>query len=235
MREILVVDDPAAEAAEHIAKVAGVGGHIALAGGSSPERAYELTAAKPVDWSRAKVWFSDDRAVPPDHELSNYGMAKRALLDRIEGDGPEVHRVKGELGFEAAADDYERELRQDFPDVEGFPRLDLILLGLGPDAHCASLYPEAPELEVKDRLCVGVPEAGMEPYVPRVTFTLALINAGIDVVFVVEDGKKAEAVERAFGRGPSPKAPASLVDPSGGTLTVLLSRAAADRLETGDS
>ena len=104
-------------------------------------------------------------------------------------------------------------------------------LGLGPDAHVASLFPGQDTLDVKDRLAVGVPEAGMEPYVPRVTLTLPMINAARAVVFLVAGPDKAEAVARAFGDGePTPEAPGSLVRPQDGELTVLLDQAAAAKL-----
>ena len=102
----------------------------------------------------------------------------------------------------------------------------LVLLGLRPDAHTASLFPGKPALEVRDRLVVAVPEAGMDPYVPRVTFTLPLILAAREVVFLVAGADKAAAVARAFGDPPDPAAPAGRVRPA----TVLLDGAAAAEL-----
>jgi 6-phosphogluconolactonase len=134
---IRVVDDPAAEAAELIAAAVRAGGHIALAGGSTPKAAYGIVAGMELDWSGATVWFGDERCVPADDELSNYGMAREALLDRVEG--ATVKRMAGEKGPHAGAEDYERELRETLG--EALPRLDLILLGLGPDRHTASLFP----------------------------------------------------------------------------------------------
>jgi 6-phosphogluconolactonase len=223
-----VVDDPAAEAAKRIAAAVRGAGHIALAGGSTPKRAYGLTAEMELDWSAATVWFGDERCVPEDDENSNYRMAKEALLDRIEGERPAVKPIAGERGPHAAAGDYEAELRATLH--EELPRLDLILLGLGPDAHTASLFPNQPSLDATDQLAFGVEEAGMEPHVPRVTLTLPAINAARQVVFLIEGAGKAEAVARAFGAEPGPDAPASLVSPGAGELIVLLDEPAAAQL-----
>jgi 6-phosphogluconolactonase len=167
--------------------------------------------------------------VPPEDERSNYCMAKAALLDRIPGSAPTVHRMAGELGPDRGADDYEARLRETFG--AGTPSLDLILLGLGPDGHCASLFPGRPEVEETERLVIGVPEAGLEPFVPRISFTLPLIDAAREIVFLVMGGSKAEAVVRAFGGARDPATPASLVAPASGSLTVLLDAAAAELLD----
>jgi 6-phosphogluconolactonase len=231
--DVRVLEDPAPPCAELLAEAASVGSHIALTGGSTPKRAYELAAGIEADWSRAKLWWSDERCVPPDDELSNYRLAREALLDRLppagEG-GPEVHRVPAERGPHAGADDYEVDLRASLG--EAAPRLDFVLLGLGPDAHVASLYPGQPTLDVRDRLAVGVEEAGWKPYVPRVSLTLPVLNAARRVVFLVAGDDKADAVERSFGPGatPSHDAPASLVRPTAGDLVLLLDEAAASRL-----
>jgi len=229
---VLVHDDPAAEVAERLARAAEAGAHIALTGGSTPGKAYERAAELGADWSGATLWWGDERCVPPDDELSNYAMAKAALLDRLpsgEG-GPAVKRMKGEAGPNAAADDYERELRSAFG--EESPRLDWVLLGLGPDAHVASLFPGQPTLHARDRLAVGVEQAGHEPYVPRVTLTLPVLNAAREVVFLVTGADKAEAVRRAFGGdAPNPDAPGSLVRPSAGELTLVLDSAAAAEID----
>jgi 6-phosphogluconolactonase len=225
---VLIPEDPAAEVAGRLARAAEAAAHIALTGGSSPAKAYEKAAELGADWSGATLWWGDERCVPPDDELSNYGMAKRTLLDRLPGGdaGPTVKRIKGEAGPHAGADDYERELRETLG--EETPRLDLILLGLGPDAHVASLFPGQPTLEVRDRLAVGVEQAGHEPYVPRVSLTMPVLNAGREVLFLVTGAGKAEAVRRAFVTDtPSPDAPGSMVRPADGELTLVLDEAAA--------
>jgi 6-phosphogluconolactonase len=229
MTETLVLDDPAEECARRLAAAASDGAHIALTGGSTPRRAYERVAAMDVDWSGATLWFGDERCVPPDDELSNYGMAKAALLDRIAGAAPTVKRMRGEDGPNAGADDYERELRETLG--EAIPRLDVVLLGLGPDAHVASLFPGQETLHVHDRAVVGVDQAGLEPYVPRISLTLPVIDAARAVIFLVTGAGKAEAVARAFGGGePSDDAPGSHVRPHSGELVLLLDEAAASGL-----
>jgi 6-phosphogluconolactonase len=229
-QEVLVLDDPAAEAAERLAAAADAGGHLALAGGSTPRRAYEQAAELEADWSHATLWFGDERCVPPDHEHSNYGMARRALLSRL-GSGaaaPTVHRMEGERGRLEGADAYEEALREEFGDAE--PRLDLVLLGLGPDMHTASLFPGDGALGAEGRWVAGVETPGMAPLVPRITLTLDAINAGRDVVFLVAGEDKADAVAGAFGDAPGPHAPASLIRPDAGNLTLLLDPGAAARL-----
>jgi 6-phosphogluconolactonase len=226
--QIEVLDDPSTAVGEELAQAATEGKHIVLTGGSTPRAAYEHAAGLGVDWSRATFWFGDERCVPPDHEQSNFGMANKALLSKIEPGA--VHRMKGELGPDAGAADYEQQLRTVFGD-EGVPRLDLILLGLGPDAHCASLFPGDRALGVTDRLITGVEVPGMAPLVSRISFTLPLLNAGTEVVFLVAGEDKAEAVARAFGGlRPGPDAPSSLVRPDSGNLRVVLDSAAAQHL-----
>ena len=222
--ELRVVDDPAAEVAGMLAEAAGRGGQIVLTGGSSPKRAYEMAAG--ADWAGATVWFGDERCVPPDHPDSNYGMAEQALLTRADP-RPDVVRMEGELGPDAAAGAYEAEIRSR---LGGEPRWDLLLLGLGPDGHVASLFPGKPEVHERSRLVVGVPVAGMEPQVPRVSLTLPAIEAARAVVFLVTGDKKADAVRRAFGPSPDPDLPGAMVRPAAGSLTVVLDEAAAARL-----
>lgn len=217
---IEVLDDPAAAVADLLLDAAEAGGHIVLTGGSSPKRAYEIAAQG--DWDGATVWYGDGRCVPPDHEWSNCGMAEAALLSKLDP-RPEVMRMEGELGHERGADRYEALVRERLGDE---PRWDLLLLGLGPDSHCASLFPGKPEVEVRDRLAVGVPEAGMEPQVPRISLTLPAINAARHVVFLVTGENKREAVRRAFGEDPDPTSPAAHVRPADGELTVYLDPAA---------
>jgi 6-phosphogluconolactonase len=218
-----VLDDPAAAVADLLTQAAGAGGHIVLTGGSSPKHAYELAAASGGDWSGATVWYGDERCVPPDHEWSNHALAEASLLSRLDP-RPEVLRMEGELGPEAGAKAYEAAVLERLGDE---PRWDLLLLGLGPDAHTASLFPSKPEKEIADRLVAGVPEAGMDPQVPRITMTLPALNAARRVVFLVTGDSKREAVRRAFGDPADPISPAAHIRPPAGELTVFLDEAAA--------
>ena len=227
-REIAIVDDVAGAAAERIAARVRAGGHIALSGGSTPKAAHQKVASMGLDWSHTQLWFGDERAVGPEHEHSNYRMARESLLDRIEGVQPAVHRIRGELGQHEAAAAYEVELRDGFGPRE--PELDLLLLGLGPDGHTASLFPRDQALGERQKLAVGVDVPGMAPLVPRVTLTLPVLDAAHEVVFLISGEDKAEAAARAFADARSLDTPASLVAPGHGTLTVLIDPPAAARL-----
>jgi 6-phosphogluconolactonase len=196
-----VLDDPSAAVAELLAEEARRGGNIVLTGGSSVERCYELAAALQPDWSEAAVWWGDERCVPPTDEQSNYRLARISLLDRLER-LPEVHRMQGELPPEEAADDYERALTG--------TTLDLLFLGLGPDAHVASLFPDSPQLAERTRLVAHGP-AGLEPCVHRVTLTMPALLSARRIVVLVTGASKADAVERAFFGQIGEDAPASLL------------------------
>jgi 6-phosphogluconolactonase len=216
--EIRVVEDPARATAELLIATAG---HVALSGGSSPGLAFELAAQLRPDWSGAHIWFGDDRAVPPDDELSNYRLAKEALLDRVTVQ-PEVHRVLGELGAEKAADLYDAELVG--------VTLDLALNGIGPDGHTASLYPDAPALGEKERRAVAA-EAEFEPFVPRVTMTPPMFAAAGVLVYLVTGEGKGDVVRRAFVDDPTPAIPASMI--RGRTTIAILDSGAASQLRQG--
>jgi 6-phosphogluconolactonase len=143
---------------------------------------------------------------------------KRTLLDRIEKQG-EVHRIRGELGGEAAADEYDREL-------EGV-QLGLALQGIGPDGHTASLFPSSPAIEEHERRAVAAPREDVE----RVTMTLPMLSGAAKVVFLVLGESKAEAARKAFAEEPSPATPASLLRSEDGETIALLDRAAAAELD----
>jgi 6-phosphogluconolactonase len=226
--QVEVLPDPASACAELIATAVRSGEHVVLTGGSTPRDAYEQVAGAKLDWSNASVWFGDERCVPPDDERSNYGMAKGALLDRLEpGAAPTVHRMKGELGYAAGADEYQRTIEE-----AGLERFDLLLLGIGPDGHTASLFPDAPALDERERRVVGVPKAGLEPFVPRISLTLAVLVAARHIVYLASGESKAEAVAAAFGPSAHPDrhVPASLVASEAERVTVLADPAAAARL-----
>jgi 6-phosphogluconolactonase len=221
--EVVVLDDAAAvakEVAERLARAARAGGHIALTGGSTPEQAYIEAARREPDWSKVHIWWSDERCVPPDDELSNYALAKRTLLDGLAHAPQAVHRIKGELGKEQGARDYAREL--------GETEFDLELLGMGKDGHVASLFPNAPTLTQDGRVLPAEP--GLEPFVDRVTLSLSALNSAHEILFALAGADKAEAAHRAFAAEPSPATPASLVRSHSGPTTAILDRAAAAML-----
>ena len=197
-------------------------GHVTLTGGTTPARAYELAAELRPDWSATELWWGDDRCVAPEHEWSNYGMAKRTLLDRVAVQPAAVHRIQGELGAERAADEYDRELK-------GIT-LDLVLLGMGPDGHIASLYPHAPGLAEEERRAIPA-EAKLEPLVDRVTMTIPVFQSAPLVLFFVTGAERADAVRRAFAEPPSQATPASLVRSRNGQTVAILDPAAAQELQ----
>jgi 6-phosphogluconolactonase len=222
--ELVVVEtagDVAREVADTLAHAARAGGHIALTGGTTPEQAYQLAAQDEGDWSNVELWWSDERCVPPDDERSNYGLAKRTLIDNLSTAPRAVHRIMGELGKDEAAADYEREL--------GNTEFDLELLGVGPDGHVASLFPNAPTLQEQTRLVVPA-EAGLEPFVDRVTLSLPALRRARQIVFALAGAGKADAARRAFAAEPGPQTPASLVRADNGTTVAILDRAAAAEL-----
>ena len=210
---IEVVDDPPRACAERLAAQARAGGSIVLTGGSTPRHAYEIAAELEPDWSRVDVWWGDERCVPPDDERSNFGMAKAALFDRLAVAPRSVHRME-------SAEQYAR-------DLAGVGTFDLVLLGLGPDGHVASLFPDFPTLDVTDRDVVGS-EAGHEPFVDRITLTLPRLCDTRELLFLVTGADKADAVARALAGEPSRDTPGSLV--RGETTRAILDRAAAAKL-----
>ncbi len=207
---------------------------IALAGGRTPRAVYERLAepgAPAIDWTRVHVAFGDERVVPPDHADSNYAMARAALFDRVPLSASRIHRIEGERGdAAAAADAYAAALSRAFSLAPGaWPVFDLVLLGVGPDGHTASLFPHTPSLAVVDRLAA----AAIAPAAPtsRVTLTYPVLNAARGVVFLVSGADKADAVARAFDDGVAvTDCPVRGVRPAAGSLTWHLDADAASKL-----
>jgi len=184
-----VLDDPesvASAAADLVAKAIDSGTRsLVLAGGSTPRRAYQLLAQRSLEWGRVTVLFGDERCVPPDDPESNYRMAKE-LLDRVHPGG--VHRMPAELGAEEGAELYDQVVRWLSP-------LDLVLLGMGPDGHTASLFPGHPALEATG--CTVAVHHAPKPPPDRVSLTLPVLRDARRTVFVVTGEDKAEALAQA--------------------------------------
>ncbi len=209
---------------------------VALAGGSTPRNVYATLATEPfassIDWSRVHVLWGDERCVPPDHELSNYRMARETLLDHVSIPGANAHRIHGEDDPHEAALSYERVLRSVLMTPDGPPRadptssIDLVFLGLGEDGHTASLFPGATSLHETERWVVAdyVPAVAMW----RVTLTPIVINAAAEVVFLASGHAKASIVRSVLEGPRRPNdLPAQLIAPTTGRLRWLLDSAAA--------
>jgi 6-phosphogluconolactonase len=186
---------------------------VALAGGSTPKRMYQLLDAA-LPWSRVHMWFGDERCVPPEHADSNYRMVREALLDRIAIPAANVHRMRGEDEPAVAARAYEAELARE---LGASPRLDLVLLGVGPDGHTASLFPGTKAVVERSRRCVENWVEAKQSW--RLTLTLPVFDAARRVMFVVAGADKREMLARVRAK-PDPALPASLVGASSGLSAV---------------
>ncbi len=209
---------------------------VALAGGSTPATLYGLLAAAPfreaIAWENVHIFFGDERCVPPDAPESNYRMAWETLLAHVPLPEANIHRMPAEWpDHEAAARQYAAELRGFFQlGGSQWPRFDLILLGMGPDGHTASLFPHKPALQERQRL-VAATEPGLKPFVPRLTLTFSAINHAAHILFLVAGADKAETLARVLeGQSEPESLPAQAVAPENGTLTWLLNKDAASRL-----
>jgi 6-phosphogluconolactonase len=203
---------------------------LVLSGGSTPGRLYARLAEARPDWRRVHLFWGDERCVPPDHPESNYRLVAETLLRRIQIPPGNVHRIPGEQGAGRAAREYRRELRRFFAGQR--PRLDLVLLGLGADGHTASLFPLSPALGEARRAAVAVEHrVPPPPLVDRVSLTLPVLNAGVQLLFLVAGADKADVLARVL-EGPfqPERLPAQAIRPQEGRLVWLVDAAAAARL-----
>jgi 6-phosphogluconolactonase len=209
---------------------------VALAGGSTPKAIYSLLAADQkagehsLPWEKIHAFFGDERHVPPEHPDSNYRMASEALLSKVPIPAANIHRVRSELDAGRAAAEYEKELKSAFaPNTEAFPRFDLIMLGMGPDGHTASLFPGSAGLtEQRSFVCANWVEKFKSD---RITLTFPLINAAAEVLFVVGGADKADMLRNVLRGDPSGQTyPAQHVQPTAGRLIWLIDQAGAARL-----
>jgi 6-phosphogluconolactonase len=218
LRVFETADEAREAAARELADAARAGKHIALSGGSSPGKAFARAAELQPDWGEAEIWWGDERCVHPSDSRSNYRLARERLLDRLSRLPRAIHRIRGELEPEEAAELYHEEL-------DGV-LLGLAFQGIGPDGHTASLFPNDPALTEKERRAVAVHRDDVD----RVTLTLPVLCAAETVLFLALGDEKAAAVRAAFEEPPDPKTPASLVRSDGGRTVALLDRAAAAEL-----
>lgn len=208
---------------------------LALSGGSTPRVLHARLAQEHPQaefWEKVQLFFGDERSVPPDHPESNYRMANETLFSKAKIPAENIHRMQAELPPQVAADEYERELRKYFGTETGeFPRFDLILLGMGPDGHTASLFPGTTALAENSRLVVANWVPRLNTW--RITLTFPVLNHAREVIFLVTGENKAPVIAQIWGDAPSSETfPAQLVSPQQGRLIWMLDEAAAAGLKS---
>lgn len=215
---------------------------VALSGGSTPKVLYSLLAERTqkhigpeIPWAQIHLFFGDERHVPPDHADSNYRMANEAMISKVPIPAENVHRVHAEDKDAAvAAADYDETLVRVF-NLSGdqLPRFDLILLGMGPDGHTASLFPGTSGVQERSRRVIAnwVPKFNTF----RVTFTRPVLNNAAEVLLLVCGADKSPALSEVMGSGDPNSYPVKYVQPNDGKLIWLLDRAAAGRLDSSQA
>jgi 6-phosphogluconolactonase len=210
---------------------------VALAGGSTPKRLYSLLANdapyRQLPWAQMNFFFGDERHVPPDDKDSNYLMAKETLFSSGLIPEENIHRIKAEMpDAHAAAAEYETQLKAFFEvpmRLDGFPRFDLVLLGMGPDGHTASLFPGSPGLEEKTRWVIANPVEKFKT--DRITLTFPVLNAARTIHLLVGGADKADKIAEVLNPKPSAATyPVQRVAPKDGVLVWMLDEAAAAKL-----
>lgn len=214
---------------------------VALSGGSTPKSLYARLAGDPtwraqLPWDKIHFFWGDERQVPPDHPESNYRMASEALLSKVPVPAANIHRLKGEYADAAhAAQEYEQSLRAFFHlSAEQCPCFDFVFLGLGPDAHTASLFPGTRALLEQQRLVVANWVGKF--YAERLTLTAPVLNNAAQVVFLVSGEEKALPLKAVLeGRYEPSQLPAQLIQLAHGRLLWLVDQAAARLLQKGQA
>jgi 6-phosphogluconolactonase len=205
---------------------------VALAGGNTPRRVYELLASErfkgQVEWAKVYLFFGDERCVPPDHPDSNYRMANEALITHVPIPPANVHRMAGEGEPSVSAALYETQMRQYFGNVT-WPSFDLVFLGLGKDGHTASLFPQTKALTEADKWVAANWVEGLGVY--RLTLTVPVLNHARRIIFLVTGSDKAKTIKEVLISPRDPvRLPAQLIDPPEGTCEWLVDRDAAKLL-----
>ena len=229
------LSDLSKAAAEFIAKLAEVSIRernlftLVLSGGSTPRLLYEEMASQPlstrIDWQRTHLFWGDERFLPPNHPDSNFALAFKSLISKVDLPPTNINRILTESrSVQAAAEAYEKTLRHFFRPPAGseedmsFPSFDLVLLGLGRDGHTASLFPGDAALEETYRWVVAVDGATASPPVPRITLTLPVLNQADCVIFLVSGSGKREVFQEIMKNPRTSACPAAGVRPSGRLL-----------------
>jgi 6-phosphogluconolactonase len=194
-------------------------GVVALAGGDTPRRIYEILAGEPykseIDWQAVHLFFGDERMVPPGDPASNFGMVERKLTSRVPIPMENIHRIRGESEVHDAEMEYEGELRRWFRGRR--PRFDIVLLGVGEDGHTASLFPDTDALRESTKNVLGYFVPQLQAW--RITLTLPVLLNAREILVVAAGRRKALALERIFHAiAPAPSLPASMITPANGGL-----------------
>nr|HEX4317839.1 6-phosphogluconolactonase [Kofleriaceae bacterium] len=216
--------------------------HVALSGGSTPKKTFDIlakrSASQALPWDRIVLWWGDERTVPPDHPDSNYGMAKAHLIDPLGLDGSRVHRMVGEgadfAAHQASAASYEQLITTALGTP---PVFDLIMLGMGPDGHCASLFPHTPGLDAPGFVVANqLAETNLPGKTVRITLTPRAINAGRHVRFAIGGADKATSLAAVLEGPRDPHTfPSQLIAAASGDLVWMIEDAAAAKLRGGAS
>ncbi len=204
---------------------------VALSGGETPRRLYEILASSPysdrIHWNEVHIFWSDERWVPEDDPRNNSLMARRTLLDHVAIPTENIHPIRCSSSPQLAAQDYESELKEFFSQQN--PNFHLVLLGLGSNGHIASLFPHTPVLDIKDRWVADVYVKELDMY--RITFTAPFINRASQVVFLVSGADKAEVLEDVLEGPYKPRdLPAQIIRPAGIHPLWIVDKAAGHKL-----
>jgi len=200
---------------------------IALSGGSTPQGAHALLAQqRDLPWEKIYMFFGDERHVPPDDKESNYRAARESLLSKAPIPPENIHRIRAELPADVAAQQYEEELRKFFQRPPGeWPRIDLIMLGMGPDGHTASLFPNTAALNENSRWVVANRVEKLNTW--RITFTFPLINHAAEVLYLIAGDDKAEVLRDILEGEKKDAYPTQQVQPVNGKLLWIIEKGAA--------
>ena len=206
---------------------------IAISGGSTPRRLYDLLASEEyshqIDWEKVHFFWVDERCVPKNHEESNFKVSFGSAFSKVSMPLGNIHRIMGEEDPEKAARDYENEIREFFGTGD-WPVFDLIILGMGKDGHTASLFPGSKSLEEREKLTV--PVYLEKPKINRITLTLPVLNHASQILFLVSGRSKATVLSEVLGDGHKrDRYPAGLINPIHGDLIWLIDQEAADKLK----
>ena len=208
---------------------------LVLAGGETPIPLYQRLAKEPAHasfpWQQTHLFWGDERAVPPDDPMSNFGMAQANLLQAAPIPEENIHRIKGEVAAATAAREYARVLQKMAGNGLAWPRFDLVLLGLGADGHTASLFPGSTHPSRPAQATLAVTGSYDQRPTSRVTLTPPVFNSARNIYFLVMGANKAETLASVLQEAGSPvRYPARRIKPPRGTVTWYIDGAAASKL-----